>query len=168
MSEPVRIFHIIGRKNNGKTTLMLELIEEFCSMGYKVGSIKHTGCEHELDTRGKDSYRHRKTGAEPASIISKDMTGIFFSSDITKDPYERILPLYQNCDIILVEGDKTGSGTKLEVYRNLDNANKKPLALEEDSELNVTAIITDEHIDCELQIWPRNDIKFIANKLLAE
>ena len=44
--------HIIGRKNHGKTTLIVELIEEFTRLGLSVGAIKHTSHSHELDVPG--------------------------------------------------------------------------------------------------------------------
>ena len=41
--------HIIGGKNHGKTTLVVELVEEFTRRGMTVGTIKHTHHQHELD-----------------------------------------------------------------------------------------------------------------------
>ena len=61
---------MIGRKNSGKTTLVSELVTEFTARGYRVGTIKHTHHQHELDVPGKDSYRHREAGAAIVGIIS--------------------------------------------------------------------------------------------------
>ena len=62
--------HIIGRKNHGKTQLVVELVEEFSLRGLRVGTIKHTHHDHELDTPGKDSHRHRSAGAAVVVIDS--------------------------------------------------------------------------------------------------
>ena len=55
--------HVIGGKNHGKTTLIMDLIRELTARGLQVGTIKHTHHKHELDIPGKDSYRHRESGA---------------------------------------------------------------------------------------------------------
>ena len=59
----MRRIHIIGRKNSGKTTLVVELVQQLSAMGKRVATIKHTHHRHELDVPGKDSYRHREAGA---------------------------------------------------------------------------------------------------------
>ena len=59
--------HILGRKNHGKTTLVVELVEYLTARGMHVGTIKHTHHAHELDTPGKDSHRHGEAGASVAS-----------------------------------------------------------------------------------------------------
>jgi len=69
----VRRIHIVGRKNHGKTTLMVDLIEEFTRRGLRVGSMKHSIHVHELDQPGKDSYRHRHAGADPSAVVTRDM-----------------------------------------------------------------------------------------------
>ncbi len=74
---PTPRLHIIGRKNAGKTTLVVELIERLTGRGLVVGSIKHTHHRHELDVPGKDSYRHREAGAAPVAIVSPGMTAVF-------------------------------------------------------------------------------------------
>ncbi len=53
-----RRIHIVGRKNSGKTTLIVELVSHLTNLDYRVGTIKHTHHHHELDTPGKDSFRH--------------------------------------------------------------------------------------------------------------
>ena len=57
-----------SKKNDrGKTTLLIELVEELTRRGVRVGTIKHSSHSHELDTPGKDSFRHRQAGATPAA-----------------------------------------------------------------------------------------------------
>ena len=41
--------HIVGRKNHGKTTLVVDLIAEFCRRDVRVGTIKHSCHQHDLD-----------------------------------------------------------------------------------------------------------------------
>ena len=108
--------HIVGRKNHGKTTLVVDLVREFCRRGIRVGTIKHSPHVHELDTPGKDSHRHRAAGSQPAAIITGDSVGIFLSRD-GRCEYERMDPLFADCQIVLVEGDIDAQGVKVEVWR---------------------------------------------------
>ena len=67
---PLRI-HVVGRRNHGKTTLLVELVEELCRRGLRVGTLKHSSHTHELDTPGKDSHRHRLAGLNAAVRASR-------------------------------------------------------------------------------------------------
>ena len=69
--------HIVGRKNSGKTTLIVDLVQLLTKNGCRVGTIKHTHHHHELDTPGKDSHRHREAGAELVGVVSRSMTAVF-------------------------------------------------------------------------------------------
>lgn len=42
--------HIVGRRNSGQTTLIVEQVTEFTLRGYCVGTIRHSHHQHELDT----------------------------------------------------------------------------------------------------------------------
>ncbi|MDC0936360.1 molybdopterin-guanine dinucleotide biosynthesis protein MobB, partial [Pirellulales bacterium] len=64
--------HIVGRKNHGKTTLIVELIGELRGRGLRVAAIKHTSHAHDLDTPGKDSHRHGEAGAAVVGILSRN------------------------------------------------------------------------------------------------
>lgn len=69
--------HIVGRKNTGKTSLVVELIAELRRRGLTVGTIKHTPHDHEVDLPGKDSFRHFEAGAVPAALVTASKTAIF-------------------------------------------------------------------------------------------
>ena len=69
--------HIVGRKNSGKTTLVADLVAHLTANGHRVGTIKHTHHQHELDTPGKDSHRHREAGAAVVGILCPGMTAVF-------------------------------------------------------------------------------------------
>ena len=154
--------NIIGHKNCGKTTLIIGLVEEFRRRGYKVGTIKHTGHQHELDRPGKDSQRQRLAGANPAAIVSPSVAGLFFSADSEEGILSTIEPHYDDCDIVLVEGWKDRPGTKIEVWRS--SVEKPLLAL---SRPAVAAVISDDTVDLPgTPVWPRNDLGDIADRLL--
>ena len=156
----MKLIHIVGYQNSGKTTLISELITELVKRGLKIGTIKHSSHDHELDKKGKDSFMHRKAGASPASIICTNMTGIFFPNDPEKDPFDEILPMYHKTDLVIVEGFIDGPYKKIEVFRK--ETKTEPRA---NTRKDISAIITNDPINSEVPLWPRNDIYTIADNL---
>lgn len=45
----MKIVSVVGRKNTGKTSLTVKIIEELTRRGYNVASIKHSHHEMEMD-----------------------------------------------------------------------------------------------------------------------
>ena len=45
----MQIVSVVGRKNSGKTSLTVKIIEELKNRGYKVASIKHSHHQMEMD-----------------------------------------------------------------------------------------------------------------------
>ncbi len=155
--------HIIGRKNSGKTTLITELVRYLSEQGYRVGTIKHTHHQHELDTPGKDSHRHRQAGAAPVGIIARNMSAIFCPADGTKeDRYRQMAPLFEACDVVLVEGDVHTSGPKLEVWRAATGT--EPIAC---TDRSIRYVITDDDPPCDTPRLPRSQLDAIAQVVLA-
>ena len=64
------IVSIIGKSGSGKTTLIEKLIPELKRRGYRIGTIKHTVHEFDLDVRGKDSWRHKAAGAQAVLLAA--------------------------------------------------------------------------------------------------
>ena len=111
--------HVIGRKNSGKTSLIVHLVEYLNSQGVRVGTIKHTHHQHELDTPGKDSHRHRQAGAGAVGILSPAVSAVFLPAQEPDDlfRYQQIAPLFSDCSLVLVEGHSATSGPRVEVWR---------------------------------------------------
>ncbi len=65
----MKILTVVGTKNTGKTTLVTMLVQELVKRGHKVGTIKHT--HHDFDLEGKDTWKHRKAGARTGGWIRK-------------------------------------------------------------------------------------------------
>ncbi|MEZ6130276.1 MAG: molybdopterin-guanine dinucleotide biosynthesis protein B [Planctomycetaceae bacterium] len=156
--------HIVGRKNAGKTTLVCELVLELSRLGYSVATIKHTHHHHELDTPGKDSHKHREAGAAGVGILSSQMTAVFIPvtrKDNETDRYRRFNTLFQDCDLILVEGDLHASAVKLEVWRSA--ASEAPYAA---SQAEILAVVTDDPVTLNCSVLPRRDIGTLASSVL--
>ena len=154
----VKRIHIVGRKNHGKTTLTVELVEALCQRGLKVGTLKHSPHHHELDTPGKDSYRHREAGGDPATIVTPKTTGVYFRTPPSPQVYDLLAPLYADCDILLVEGNVDVAGPKLEVWRAIHSS--EMLALQH---ADISAVITDDPTPESLKqtVLPRRSIESI-------
>ncbi len=161
--------HILGRKNHGKTTLLVELVEHLTARGFRVGTIKHTHHAHELDTPGKDSHRHRAAGASVSAILSRSLNAVFWPPELPKndgeagaaDRYAEFEPHFAACDLVLVEGDTTCLGTKIEVWRQAIGS--EPMAL---SDPQIRAVITDDVVDVPVSRVSRSDTAVIAAKVL--
>lgn len=152
---------LVGSRGHGKTTLMVELIAEFVRSGLAVGSIKHSGHSHELDTTGKDSHRHREAGARPAGIITDGLAGVFLPLSPADDPFARIESMFAGCDLVLIEGFKNGPYPKVEVFRAA--AGGRPLALDDEA---ISAVVSDDPLSVRAPVWPRSNVPELATRLL--
>jgi molybdopterin-guanine dinucleotide biosynthesis protein MobB len=168
----MRRVHVIGGKNQGKTTLIVDLVHALTTQGLRVGTIKHTHHHHELDTPGKDSHRHRESGAAVVAICSPTMNAAFWprpSNAIATDAssegkYTQFAAVFNDCDLVLVEGDTHTSAPKIEVWRR--EVGKEPLA---ETDPTISAIVTDDSVRTTHMtvIWPRCAIEVVARNLLA-
>ncbi len=159
----MRIAHIVGRRNHGKTTLITELVQEYASRGLEVATAKHCGHAHELDTPGKDSYYHRLSGAVMSAVITPAMCAVYRPRPFGEDVYAQLRANVTDAVLLLVEGDLDGPGIKVEVWR--DTVGGRPLALERD---DIISVVTDDPISIGVPAWPRGDIKLLADRILCE
>ncbi len=157
--------HIVGRKNHGKTSLVVDLVAELTSRGLVVGTIKHTSHRHELDVPGKDSHRHRNAGAAVSAILARGISAVFVpcrsDESVGADRYAALAPAFAGCDVLLVEGDSLATAPKLEVWRA--EVGGVPLA---EAVSGVLAIATDDAPPCRTRSLKRSDVAAIADWLL--
>ncbi len=158
---PPRV-HIVGLKNAGKTTLILELLAELRGRGYRVGTIKHSPHDHTLDTPGKDSFRHREAGGSPAAFVTASGTSLHLDIASGEAVYDALASHYLGCDLVLVEGDLASAGPKVEVWR--EALDQPPLALEDPS---IVAVVTDDRLLPPLVRWPRGSVGSLAGRLVS-
>ena len=82
-----RIVSIVGRKDAGKTTLVVALAGEFIRKGRRVMTIKHASHPVDVDRAGTDSYRHFHEGkAERTLVVAPDMRVSFERHPDDADP----------------------------------------------------------------------------------
>ncbi len=161
----MRRIHIIGRKNHGKTQLIVELLGEFHRRGLRVGTIKHTHHHHELDTPGKDSHRHGQAGAAAVGILTRSKSAVFWPADKGKDRnedrYATFEVLFAGFDLVLVEGDTGTAAPKIEVWRH--ELGGEPIACHDHT---ILAVVTDSKTDCEAAIRRRSNVEGLASWIL--
>lgn len=159
--------HIVGSKNHGKTSLIVELVRELSNRGVTVGTIKHTHHHHELDVPGKDSYQHRLAGAAVVGILSPAMNAVFSPTDshdsAGKDRYSSFAHAFAGCQIVLVEGDSQTTAPKIEVWRG--ELGTPPLAAGDHS---IMAVVTDDKLPFTANVLPRGDVAGLSNWILSK
>ncbi len=128
----------------GKTTLLTRLIPILKTRGWRVGVIKHSHHDFEIDQPGKDSFRLRAAGATPMMIVSPYrrvlVTEFSVHTEISLKEQLSAFPA-QDLDLILVEGFRHESFAKIELHRpNLG----KPLLYPNDAD--IIAVASDHHL----------------------
>lgn len=116
MSTPV--LSIVGRSNSGKTTLLEKLITELTHQGLRIGTIKHSHHQPEMDMPGKDSWRHKKAGAVTSLLIGWER--LMMVADVVNEvlsPQLLAHRYFPDVDLVLVEGYAGMEGPKIEVVR---------------------------------------------------
>ena len=141
----IPIVAIVGKSNSGKTTLIEKLIPELTKRGYRVATIKHHTHALEIDTPGKDSWRHKQAGAHTTFISTPHALGMVHSVDKDMTPDEIRDRFIDDADLVLAEGFKMLSVPKVEVFRSsvhvepLSAGDENLLAIASDSELDIGA-----------------------------
>lgn len=140
------VVSVIGRKNSGKTRLMIALLKEMRRRGYRVASIKHGHHAFESDERGRDSWRLFNEGEAEATLMAGEgKIALVMRMDGEPDP-ERLVRDFlagRGYDLVLVEGYKRGPFLKIEIWRH--GVHDHPLYEEfSDQADQYLAIVTDD------------------------
>jgi len=84
-------------------------------MGYRVGTIKHDAHQFAIDQPGKDTWRHRRSGADQTVITSSTETAWISQKAV---PLENIIQTLNELDLVLVEGFKQAKYAKIVMVKN--------------------------------------------------
>ena len=134
------VINVIGSCSNvGKTTLIEGVIKELRKKGHSISTIKHDVHGFDIDKEGKDTWRHRKAGAETVLIASKKRMAVIKELD-KEIPLEELIKKVSDSDFILVEGYKKSKYKKIEVFRK--GISKEIITPKE----NLIAIASDDNI----------------------
>jgi len=160
ITPPILCF--VGRSNSGKTTLIERLIPELTQGGYRVATIKHAGHGFDLDTEGKDSWRHKRAGASTVIVLSQGSLAMF--TDVPEElPVEEVRRQFVNGDIdlIIAEGWKSEGFPKVVVVREqLDEVN---VSLD-----GLLAVASMKPIECPAPWFDRDNVQGLAQLIIKQ
>ncbi len=137
----VPILGFAAFSGTGKTTLLTQIIPILKHHGVRIGLIKHSHHNFQIDQPGKDSFRLREAGASPVMLVSTHRRAIITEISPEQEPRldDQLKLLDQSeLDLILVEGFKAEQFPKIELHRPSLN---KPLLYPNDP--NIIAIASD-------------------------
>lgn len=116
----VPVLGIAAWSGTGKTTLLVQVLDQLAAAGYAVGVIKHAHHSFDIDHPGKDSYELRKAGARQMLVASRARVALVRERANEQEPRldELLAMLDQDAlDFILVEGFKAERFPKIEIQR---------------------------------------------------
>ena len=159
----MRVFGVVGWKNNGKTTLVERLVTHLTAEGRRISTVKHAHHEVDLDQPGKDTWRHREAGAEEVVLATARRWAVIHELRGAPEPsLDELLAKMTPVDLVLVEGFKRCGHPKLEVHRQERGT---PLLAVEDP--SIVALATDEALpEIALPQFPLDDVAAIADFVL--
>jgi molybdopterin-guanine dinucleotide biosynthesis adapter protein len=159
----MRVFGVVGWKNNGKTTLVERLVAHLSAAGYCVSTVKHAHHDVDLDRPGKDTWRHREAGAREVVLATARRWAVIHELRGEAEPaLDELLARMTPVDLVIVEGFKRFPHPKLEVHRRERGT---PLLARDDP--TVVAVATDEPLP-ELRVpqFGLDDAEGIARFIL--
>lgn len=159
MAVPIVCF--VGKSNSGKTTFIERVIPELVRAGYKVATVKHAGHGFDLDTEGKDSWRHKQAGASSVVILSKGSMAMF--ADVSdqmrvEDVRDRFLD--GSYDLIIAEGWKHEGYPKIVIIR--EQVGEIPISPE-----GLLAVVSDKPIDLNVPRFDLDDVSAVATLIMG-
>ncbi|MEE2956594.1 MAG: molybdopterin-guanine dinucleotide biosynthesis protein B [Pseudomonadota bacterium] len=114
----MKIFGLAGWSGSGKTKTLVSLVSILISRGISVSTVKHAHHTFDIDKPGKDSYEHRRAGANEVLVSSSQRWALMHENpnemevDLN-DLIRKLTPV----DLILIEGFKFHPHPKIEIHR---------------------------------------------------
>lgn len=160
----MNVYGVVGWKNAGKTTLMERLVTEITGRGLTVSTIKHAHHAFDVDTPGKDSYRHRAAGASEVLVASGARWALMAElREAEEPPLSALLDKLSPVDLVLVEGYKRDGHPKIEAHRAATGA-----SLIASDDPTVRAVATNDAVDVDRPLLALDDAPAIADFILAD
>ncbi|MCW5745034.1 MAG: molybdopterin-guanine dinucleotide biosynthesis protein B [Alphaproteobacteria bacterium] len=140
----MKLLGIVGWSGSGKTTLIERLIPILIASGVTVSTVKRSHHGFDVDTEGKDSWRHRKAGAHEVMVASERRWALMRENrDGAEITLESLLARMAPVDVVLVEGFTGHPHARIEVWRAAEG--KALRAGDDPGLLAVAAPRTDHH-----------------------
>ncbi|QPI43015.1 MULTISPECIES: molybdopterin-guanine dinucleotide biosynthesis protein MobB [Pectobacterium] len=160
-SNHLPLLAVAAYSGTGKTTLLKHVIPLLINHGVRIGLIKHTHHQMDIDTPGKDSYELRKAGAAQTIVASNQRWALMTETPEQEEPniYELVGKMdASTLDLILVEGFKHEKIAKIALFRQSLGRELSDLIDE-----YVIAIAADTEINTVLPVLDINQAEQVAN-----
>lgn len=160
----MRVYGVTGWKNSGKTHLMRRLVAEFVARGLTVSTVKHAHHSAEIDRDGTDSFAHRVAGAGQVALVSPVRWAVMTElRGAHEPPLADVLAGLSPVDLVLIEGYKRESHSKIEAYRSASH--RKLIALENPT---IRAVAADSPVDAPVPVLDLENTAAIADFIAGE
>ena len=154
----MKVIGLAGWSGAGKTTLLTRIIPHFLAKGIRVSVIKHAHHAFDVDVPGKDSWRHRESGATEVLVSSGKRWALMHELRGAPEPrLPELLKRMSAVDLVIVEGFKSEPHRKIEVHRL---AHGKAMLFPDDP--GIAGIATDAEVKTTLPVAHLDDIPAIA------
>jgi molybdopterin-guanine dinucleotide biosynthesis protein len=149
------VVSVIGRKNSGKTRLMIALLKEMRRRGFRVASIKHGHHSFETDEKGRDSWRHFNEGQAEATLMTGEgKIALVMRMQGDPDPQRLVRDFLagRGYDLVLIEGYKRGPFRKIEIWRCEDHDHPLYEEFSDQSETYMAIVTDDEKFRADVPV----------------
>ncbi len=138
-----RLVAVVGKKNSGKTTLVVALVHEMIRRGHRVMTIKHGSHAFDFDTKGRDTWRHMHEGGAERVVMEMPKSRVLIAQPREPmGPRELAAAYLADAHFVVAEGFKQSDLPKIEVFRHA--VHPEPLyAADHPDAANYLAIVTD-------------------------
>ena len=155
---------LAGWSGAGKTTLLAKLLPVLRARGLRVSTVKHAHHRFDLDTPGKDSWRHREAGAVEVMAASAGRWALLHEVRHEAEPsLPELLARMSPVDLVVVEGFRNGPHARIEVFRA---ALGKPALHPDDP--GIVAVASDSPVpDARVPVVSLDDAAAVAELAVA-
>ena len=99
------VVYFYGPSGSGKTRLVERLVAELSMRGWRVATVKRTAHEAlDVDTEGKDTWRHAKAGAAAVAATSRTDSFLMVPRGLPSSALVAAIEATGGVDVILAEG----------------------------------------------------------------
>lgn len=114
----MQVVSVVGKKNSGKTSLTIKIIEGLKRRGHKVATIKHSHHAMEMDRENTDTWRHKEAGSQ--LVVGIGSTTFFnVRQTFGLDRLLFIIEMLDDVDFVVIEGFKDYSYPKIATSPNV-------------------------------------------------
>ncbi|MBV1951403.1 MAG: molybdopterin-guanine dinucleotide biosynthesis protein B [Cycloclasticus sp.] len=160
---PPPVVGFIANSGTGKTTLLSRLLPILKERGFKIGLIKHSHHDFDIDQPGKDSYRLRKAGASPVVLVSSHRRAVITELGSQEPTLAEQLYCFPagSVDLVIVEGFKDEDYAKIELHRE---ELKNPLMQPHDP--SIIAIVSNQQLTANVPVIALSEPSQVADFII--